>query len=206
MARVSTRTATFPLALLVISTGVPAQNVDEMARWTALTVVHYRVVGEYSRDTQLIGPVTVRTTDRVEIEFDWDQFEMKLVGPAKITNAETQSSEPSGVGDCATPRVEGAFELLTVESISEPIPGFLNLVTKRDDPGGSYQGPSENGPCGNTTEVAAKSTPGTMMLQVVPAMMLGMGPPGTDPISPDGKSLIVRSDDWSWTFTPTPVR
>jgi hypothetical protein len=44
------------------------------------------------------------------------------------------------------------------------------------------------------------------MLQVMPAMMLAMGPPGTGSISQDGKSLLVKSNNWTWTFTPTPVR
>jgi hypothetical protein len=84
------RTAVYPFAL---STGVCAQNVDEMAKWTALTVVHYRVLGEHSGETPLAGGST-HATGRVEIEFDWDQFEMKLAGPAKITNSPTFTPTP----------------------------------------------------------------------------------------------------------------
>jgi hypothetical protein len=41
-------------------------------------------------------------------------------------------------------------------------------------------------------------------MQVVPAMALAM--PGMVPITPDGKSLAVKSEGWTWTFTPTPVK
>jgi hypothetical protein len=44
------------------------------------------------------------------------------------------------------------------------------------------------------------------MLQVIPAMMLAMGPPGANGISPDGKSFIVKAQSWTWTYTPTPVK
>jgi hypothetical protein len=42
------------------------------------------------------------------------------------------------------------------------------------------------------------------MLQIMPAMMLAMGP--NPSVTPDGKSLFVKGAGWTWTFTPTPVR
>jgi hypothetical protein len=207
MPRIWASTAAYPFALFALSTDVSAQNVDEMAKWTALTVVHYRVVGEHSDETGPFGGFTpVGATDRVEIEFDWDQFEMKLAGPAKITNSPTRSPAPVGLPGCPAPRVDGALEVLTAVSISEQIPGMLTIATTSSSPAGSYSGPSEQGPCGNRYEVAAKSESDSITLQVVPAMMLAMGPPGTEPISQDGKSLVVKSGNWTWTFTPTPVR
>lgn len=206
MPRIWASTA-YSLALFVVSTHVAAQNVDEMAKWTALTVVHYRVLAEYSGETTLFaeGWPAVQATDRVEIEFDWDQSEMQLAGSAKITNSPTRHGAPAGIDGCPAPRVDGTLEVLTAVSISGQ-PGSLEVATTTENPAGTYPGPNEEGPCGASFEVAAKSTTGTMSLRPLPAMMLAMGPPGTGSISQDGKSLVMKSENWTWTFTPTPVR
>ena len=82
------------LALLVASlapTRGAAQDADAMARWTGYEVVHYRVVGQYSGVTRILlgrqglyraAPVQ----DRVVIDFDWNQQEMKVVSTPAIQN------------------------------------------------------------------------------------------------------------------------
>src|SRR5262245_25988632 len=74
-----------------------AQDIDAMAKWTALTIVHYVAVGEYSGTQPVITAAkevdlgwAAQVTDRVEIEFDWDQQEMKLVGKSAIRNFPTK--------------------------------------------------------------------------------------------------------------------
>ena len=202
------RAVAHAFALLAGATGVDAQNVDEMAKWTALTVVRYRVVGEFSGETPLFagGGQNARATDRVELEFDWDQFEMKLAGTAKITNADTEFT-PIPIGDCPASRVNGKLEVANAVSVSsDQLPGMLTVTTSSQTPAGANSGPNENGPCAATYDHAAGSATGTTTLQVIPAMMLAMGPPGANGISPDGKSFIVKAQAWTWTYTPTPVR
>jgi hypothetical protein len=73
------RVTTLPVvALLVVAWSAPhafAQDVDAMAKWTAATVIHYSVVGEFSGETRILSfeksfPVSDSTqvTDRVEVE------------------------------------------------------------------------------------------------------------------------------------------
>jgi hypothetical protein len=57
-----------------LSRGRPAQDINAMARWTSLKVVHYRVVGEFSGPIDE-GGISARVIDSVDIEFDWDQIE-----------------------------------------------------------------------------------------------------------------------------------
>jgi hypothetical protein len=114
------------LAVLVLLIGlttapVAAQDVDAMAKWTAYTVVHYKVVGEYSG----LAPVLVakslnrqaQVTDRVEFELDWNQQEFKLVGTPVVRNFPSKLGATAPVPNCPTPRVEGSFELMTLQTV-----------------------------------------------------------------------------------------
>ncbi len=66
-------------------------DMDLMAKWSAVAVVHYAVVGEYAGDTMIIYGAQgtsgkARVTDRVELGFDWNQNETALVGRPTFTN------------------------------------------------------------------------------------------------------------------------
>ena len=192
--------------LLIVPAGVFAQDVDAMAKWTALTIVRYRVVGEYSADSRLLARegTTVPAKDRVELEFDWDQFEMKLAGEAKITNASTQSTAPAGA--CPLVRASGPLEVATALSVKDAAPGAVNVSIKSDTPAGAARIPADDGSCGTEwRDVAAASTTQDQMLQILPAMMLAMGP-NPSMVTADGKSMFVKGAGWTWTFTPTAVR
>jgi len=202
------RVFSFAALLIIVPAGVFAQDVDAMAKWTALTIVHYRVVGEYSAEVPLLADSATKAqaTDRIELEFDWDQFEMKMSGEAKITNAPTAST-PIAVGSCPPARPSGPLEIATVLSVKNaPAPGMVDVAIKSDTPAGSAPRATDTGPCGSEwAEVAASSAPKNQMLQIMPAMMLAMGPNPTM-VTPDGKSLFVKGAGWTWTFTPTAVR
>jgi hypothetical protein len=195
--------------LLIVPAGVFPQDVDAMAKWTALTIVHYRVVGEYAAEAPLLAgttPSKAQATDRVDIEFDWDQFEMKMAGEAKVTNSPTTFT-PLAVGPCPPARPSGALEIATALSVENAAaPGMINVALKTDTPAGAAPTASDDGPCGSAwTDVAASSTTKDQMLQIMPAMMLAMGP-NPSMVTPDGKSLFVKAAGWTWTFTPTAVR
>ena len=194
--------------LLIVPAAISAQDIDAMAKWTALTIVHYRVVGEYAGETQLLASnlTKAQATDRVEFEFDWNQLDMKMAGEATVKNTPTQFT-PIGIGECPPPRVNGALEVATLVSVKDsPAGGLVTIALKNDKPAGARPLASEVGPCGTTWEdLAASSTTADQMLQILPAMMLAMGPnPGM--VTPDGKSMFVKGEGWTWTFTPTAVR
>ena len=203
----SIRVLSFATLLLIVPVAVSAQDIDAMAKWTALTIVHYRVVGEYSGETQLLASTLTKAqaTDRVEFELDWNQFDMKMAGEATVKNTPTQFT-PIGVGGCPAPRVNGALEVATLLSVKDAVAGHVNVALKNDKPAGARPVASEEGPCGTTWEdLAASSTTKDQMLTIPPAMMLAMGPnPGM--VTPDGKSMFVKGEGWTWTFTPTAVR
>jgi hypothetical protein len=48
--------------LIIVPAGVFAQDVGAMAKWTALTVVHYGVAGEYSAETPLLADGRITRT------------------------------------------------------------------------------------------------------------------------------------------------
>ena len=202
------RVVSFAALLLIVPAGVFAQDVDAMAKWTALTIVHYRVVGEYSGETPLLADniTKAQASDRVELEFDWDQFEMKMAGEAKVANFPTQFT-PIAVGECPPARASGALEIATALSVKDsPAGGLVNVALRSDNPAGAVPVVSDEGPCGTQwRDVAAKTATTDQMIQIMPAMMLAMGPnPGM--VTPDGKSLFVKGAGWTWTFTPTAVR
>lgn len=187
-----------------------AQDLDAMAKWTALTVVHYRVVGEFSGEAPIFSgrqaAHKARANDRIEIEFDWNQEEMKLAGKATFKNFPTTFKPNALRQGCPPLKVDGALELATVLSVKDSAPGTVEIELKRDHPAGAVPWTDdEKKPCGsNWDPVAAKSETASTMMPVSPAMMLAM--PGSDMVTPDGKSLVVKSEGWTWTFTPTPVK
>ncbi len=213
------------LALLVASlapTRGAAQDADAMARWTGYEVVHYRVVGQYSGVTRILlgrqglyraAPVQ----DRVVIDFDWNQQEMKVVSTPAIQNFPSTVGALQPVQGCPAARVDGTYEMATVTGVTDMGGTMLTLASARTYPAGSIPLPGDIDPCGTTWEaVAASTVTADNMMQVLPAMMLAMLGAGAYAVTPDGKSLYVKAgdtginatglNDWSWTFTPTPVR
>ena len=102
---------------------VAAQNVEVMAKWTAAEVVHYDVVMEFAGDAQILGAraaqyLKVPVKDRVELAFDWNQGQMKIVGTPVIKNFPSTTGTPTAVEGCPPPRVTGTYEHATVASVT----------------------------------------------------------------------------------------
>ena len=202
-----------------------AQDQAAMLKWTEATVVHYRVVGEFSGKVRIfLGGKNLPSlvTDRVEIEFDWNQAENKLVRPPVIRNFPSTAGPILPDLGCPASKVSGGFEFTTVLSLKDHpdetmrITGAgLIMESRRDHPAG--EGPllpaSASQSCGARWEtVAAKSVTSTDTLKVPLAMMLAMGKFGGGNVTPDGKSLVEKpgpgevNEGWTWTFTPTVVK
>jgi len=215
------------LVSLFVLCGRPAwaQDMDAMLKWTEAQVVHYKVVGEFSGNVliflggkNLPSPVT----DRVEIEFDWNQADNKLVRPPVIRNLPSTAGPILPALGCPASKVSGAFEFTTVLSLKDHPDETMRMTgaglimeSRRDHPAG--EGPllpaSSSQSCGATWEkVAAKSVISTEVLKVPLAMLLAMGKAGGGNVTPDGKSLVEKFEPgtanagWTWTFTPTVVK
>lgn len=206
------------LGVLVLLIGlttppVAAQDIDAMAKWTAYTVVHYKVVGEHSGQVPVLAAQGLsrqaQVTDRVEFELDWNQQEFKLVGTPVVRNSPSKLGAITPMSDCPAPRIEGTFELMTLQAIKGDGPlsmsGIVTLETRRDYPAGAIPTKNEFG-CKEWIAVKVKSEAVPVNFQLPPAMSLAM--PGGAPykLSPNGKSLIFNTDGWVWTCTPTGVK
>jgi len=218
------RTAIWLSAALVAASvsGLPkasAQDVDAMAKWTAATIVHYRIVGEFKgKWTILKGKKLSRdaeVSDRLELEFDWDQTAYQFVRLPVIRNSPTTLGAidaprfPLMKGPCPAPRIDRQPEYLTVTSVSA-LSALVQLDVTRQLAGGALpdNGEAANAKCGEEWDPAAPVT--TTVKESVtlpPAMALAMpGGLGNMKPSPDGKSLAMKGKEWTWTFTPTIVK
>lgn len=211
----------FVLMLVGCARPVWAQDTDAMLKWTETKVVHYRAVGEFSGTLNILPRGGAAVTDRVEIDFDWNQEENKLVGEPAIKNFPTKTGAIVPMEGCPAPKVNGAFEFITILSLKDQpdetvrmSAAGLIMESRRDYPAGEVPllPNSAASSCGSTWEkLAAKSLAASEVLPVPLAMMLAMGKMGGN-ITPDGKSFVNKFDagtinaGWTWTYTPTPVK
>jgi hypothetical protein len=192
-------------ALSTLAIPAAAQKMDPaaMQKWASAKVIHYTVEGVYSGET----PVTptmgglADVVDRVNLNLEWVLGEAKLAGVSGLKNANAEVSklrdrEPK----CMPPVLKGPLEL-TVLEVGPGLGGAIDMKVERSYP---------------TVEVAQfctasrKTVPASKKVDVysmtVPSpTMMAMGLPPTKELSfsPDGKSMIVKQGNWSWTFTPS---
>ena len=216
----------FVVVLMVLARTASAQDLEAMAKWTSYQIVHYKIVGEFSGDTVLLkgsgktalDRVMARVTDRIEVEFDWDQQDYNLVGkpvirnfPTKVVsiNLDFETSDHTGPhrSRCPEPKLSGALEFVTGLAVKADdglrMSGILTLEARREQPGGSYGSvfpPSDRrndarpvATCGEFWDTASPvSETSIMNLMVVPAMFLAMLPPNQQDmkLTPDRKSIV----------------
>ena len=202
------------LGALVSERESAAQNIDVMAKWTAATVVNYKVSAEFSGEAVLFTaeglPGRGMVTDRFEVEFDWDQSEFAMIGKPIIKNFPSKLGSVLKNGICTT-TVSGAFEHATiVELRNDPALGMANAVhaeTQRDLPAGTLAGVNEVGPCAAIRQATARSARHRIAVPAPNGMMLAM-PSGQAGYQHNGKAFIIKgtsTEDKGWTYTVTPT-
>jgi hypothetical protein len=201
----------------LVSMAAPAstQDLDAMVRWTSATIVHYRLVGEFSGDVPILGESIsywkASVSDHVEFELDWNQADFNLVGQPIIRNSPTKIVRMIPRPECPAAKVDGTLEQLTLTAVrtdeGKRMVGIVMLDTRRDQPAGSYPYGGESLPCGTAWQPSpARSETATMNIQLPPGMMLAM--PGAYKLTADKKSFLMKDEGtgWTWTITPTIVR
>jgi hypothetical protein len=196
------------LSCLALS-GAQAQQMDmeAMQRWGSADLIRYHVVGIY-QGTATVAPGSsgvADMTDRVVIDLQWKLSESKLVGTPVMQNSKTvivkpHDREPS----CSPPILKGEYEHYDLLGVKDGLGGALQLQGKTTYP---------------VVEVAqfctasrktwpAKVDAHSEDLPVPSPMLIAMNAPATKElsVSADRKSLIYKRADWTWTFTPTPVK
>jgi hypothetical protein len=183
---------------------VAAQNVEVMAKWTAAEIVHYDVVMEFAGEAQILGVRAAQylkapVKDRVELAFDWNQGEMKIVGTPVIKNFPSTTGAPAAVEGCPAPRVTGTYEHATVAAVT----GFdynplLQLTATRTFAAGSIPSRGETA-CDVWTDSPAATEPAEAGLMVLPSMYLGM--PSSGDIKVDAARSTITNVQEGWTNT-----
>jgi len=200
------------VGLVSIAAPASAQDLDAMLRWTEATVVHYRVVGEFSGEVPILGEWSAHrhasVADHVEFELDWNQADFNLVAKPVIRNTPTKVERVIPLPGCPAMKVEGTLEQLTLTAVRTDdamrYSGIVILDTRRDQPAGSYPYGGEGVPCGGAWQTSpARSETTTMNVQLPPGMMLVR--PGGFTLTPDKKSFVEKDEGtgWTWTITPT---
>ena len=192
-------------ALAVMPPIAAAQKMDQaaMARWAAAKSIHYTVEGVYSGEmpvTPTLGGLA-DVVDRASFNLEWNLPEMKLLAVSAIRNGTAEvgklrDREPK----CFPPVLKGPLEL-TVLEVGSGLGGAIDLKVERNYP---------NVEVAQFCTASRKPVPASKKVDVVSMMvpspvMMAMGVPGTKELafSADGKSMIVKQGNWSWTFTPS---
>jgi hypothetical protein len=195
------------------------QDFDAQLKWTAAKVVHYRIVGDFTGTMMTFqGRYTRQSaavTDHLEVEFDWDNQEMVILGtpvfrnaPSKFASIDTGGALP-GLS-CPPLRMTKPPEFASVTHVTA-MSIMLTIEFQQQTGEGAipWTGPVASGKCGDAWDPAVSSTETLdVQLQLPPGMMLGMTPEqsGYDH-SKDGKSLLPKPENgWAWVITPTIVK
>jgi hypothetical protein len=213
----------FLVCLIAVRT-VVAQDIDAMAKWTAYQIVHYKVVGEFSGEVLVFKgakgfSARAAASDRIEVEFDWNQQEFNLVGKPVIRNFPTKLGALIPPTKCGPPTVKGTFEHVTGLELTAPealrMSGALVINVRRDLPGGAIPHQDEDEKCSAVDVAAATSETATLGIMAIPGMFLAMPAAATKEMSvtPDKKSIVsapgqkgASNYGWTWTYTPTGVK
>ena len=198
---------------LVVPASRAGQNVDLMAKWTAATIVNYRVVAEFSGEALLVEAEGIRghgtVTDRFEVEFDWNQTEYMMIGKPVIRNFPSKLVALPTTGCPIT--VSGAFEHATIlELRNDDALRYANGVraeVQRELPAGTISSMNEVGPCALVRKSAARTVRSQLGVPAPPGMMLGF-PAGQGGFEHNGKSFVIKAastTDKGWTYTVTPT-
>ncbi len=195
----------------------PAQNLDAMSKWATAKVIHYHVVGEFTGAAKVLKgkgfEVAGKVTDRVEMDFDWDQLQQKTVADPVFKNFPTKVESVEQLQGCPAAKVNGAYEYFTFQSV-RPVAVMFELRGTRALPPGSLPSVKnendERAKCGEVwLDTPAASEPVTARMQLALGMIIAMpAAAGEMKVTPDGKSIVqtINTDGWIWTMTPTIVR
>ena len=192
-------------ALFLTALPVIAQKMDmaAMQKWANAKVVYYTVEGVYSGET----PVTptmgglADVVDRVNLNLEWVITEAKLVGVSAIQNASAQVTRPRDRDPkCNPPVLKGPLDFTLME-VAPGLGGAIDIKMERSYP--TVEVAQFCTASRKTVPASKKTDVLTVMVPSPTIMAMGMPPTKELSYSADGKSMIVKQGNWSWTFTPS---
>jgi hypothetical protein len=191
--------------------GTAQMNMEAMIYWGEAKVIRWSVVGDYEGDELILQVSTsgyAPVKDHVEIVFEYTSAgNGGLLGTPIVTNSTTEMGAlRNGADKCEAPTISGGhYEHATIESIKDGLGGQLAMTVRTDYPAGSVPVMCS----GKGQQVAQKSTTTQEDLPVPSIMMLAMGAEANSAelqVAKDGKSVVVKRNGWTYTFTPSKVR
>jgi hypothetical protein len=202
----------------LVAVSAAGQDLDAMTKWTEAKVIHYLIVGDFAGKMGILnGAHTIRhaaIADRIELEFDWDNQGMAILGSPVLRNAPTKlgaiDPPPPDITGCPPARIDEAPEFATAIRVTAAFV-LLQIELKQQSAAGAlpWLGERGMGRCGDSWDpsLSAEAT-FEVQLQLPPGMLLAMPPESTGyDLSKDGKSLLSKPENgWSWVITPTIVR
>ncbi|MHB8797182.1 MAG: hypothetical protein ACYDBY_01850 [Thermoanaerobaculia bacterium] len=206
MMRVSTTAAALLVAMGLVGPFARAQvDPKAMEKWTSAKTIFYRVEGSYAKRTAVaysdLGAVA-DVTDRVAFDMEWDLGNGKLVkvGPVRNVPAEAKNVA-NGEPKCMPPVLKGRYDQ-SVLGIAEGFSGDVVLTIETSWPDVEVVQVCS----GSRRLVRARKESRQESVMVASPILLGMPASSGVTVSPDRKSIIVKTRDWSWTFTPSVTR
>ena len=194
----------FFLALHFASAYALDPDMAIITRWTSADLINFHVVGEYAGQPRIAsnGAGRADVTDRVVIDLKWRMSTETLVGTPVIQNSKSVATNLRDLElKCKAPVLKGDYEHFELLGIKDGLAGALEMDVRTSYPvvdviqfcSGSYKA------------VPARVDRYAVEWGVPSPTLFGMGLPPSDSltISKDKKSLIVKRDGWTWTFTPT---
>ena len=197
-------TVGFSLALHLAPAYALDPDMEIIRRWSSADLINFHVVGEYAGQPYIAsnGAGRADVTDRVVIDLKWRMSTSTLVGTPVIQNSK---SVVTNLRDrelkCKAPILRGDYEHFELLGIKDGLGGALDLDVRT-----SYPGVDVIQFCtGSFKPVPARIKQGPVEWGVPSPTLFGMGLPPSDAltISKDRKSLIVKRDGWTWTYTPS---
>ena len=137
------------LALCASPLGAQAVDMATMAKWSAVTVVHYVMTGDFSGELVVMKSpreldATAKVTDRVQFTFNWDQHAMALVGPVTVVNFPA-TAVVGPTAQCPAARITGSYDGWDITSVTGT-GGVLTLAGQRTYAAGAFPRPRPNVP------------------------------------------------------------
>jgi hypothetical protein len=216
--------ASLVLMLSLCPRPVEAQTIEDieaMSKWMEVEIVHYKVVGDYKGTMTLLrfadqyfqGIVMADVTDRIEIEFDWNQKTYALVGTPIIRNAPTKivKIEATNTEGCpGSTKVDVGPEFLIGTSLKDGgagIAGHVVLDGKRQSATGSFPTKTDGG-CGIANATSSSEPVKLEIPAAITPTLLYLPPSQTYRATADKKSIVMVMESrglegWTWTITPT---
>jgi hypothetical protein len=206
-----TRTFVLVAGLLPLQSGgqMPGWDMAVAQKWSQAKIVKYRAEGVHKARVAVVkGSMEAKAdvTDRLTVEFTWDNKKRRVIGPVTVVDAKSEISNIKSDGtNCPPPQLNGEYEHFqsvshTIERDQVHIKGSRTYPTARVS---NYPASCSLSPVSGGREEVMQYVGGGD-----PAGLGGpITPGGPVVVAADRKSFTMQGPEkWMWTYTPTLVQ